>query len=178
MPAIQASDCSSGVATGPPLLRPRRASTQMVMGLTLANACSQPGMVATGTNTPLAKTSGKIQMPLAAWADSGSRMVSPMNAAMQENASPISTSRASPTSAPATVPWKRKPTSTPTAVISSTWNSVLTVLELTLPASTAERAMGRERKRSIMPLERSSARPMAVPIEPNAAVCTKMPGIR
>ena len=46
------------------------------------------------------------------------------------------------------------------------------------PASTAERAMGRERNRSIMPLERSSASPTPVWVEPNTTVCTKMPGIR
>ncbi len=112
-------------------------------------------MVSTGTNTPLAKTSGKIQMPLAAWADSGSRISSPTNAAMQEKASPTSTSRPSPTTAPGTVPWKRNPTSTPTTVISSTWNTMLVVDEATRPTSTAERAIGSDRKRSIMPLEKT-----------------------
>jgi hypothetical protein len=143
--AIQASDCIRGVATGPPTSRPRRACTKMVIGLTLAKACSQPGMVSTGTNTPLAKTSGKIHMPLAACVDSGSRMVSPTNAEMQQNASPIRTTRPRPTTASAAVPWKRKPTSTPTTVMSRTWNTVLTVSEATLPASTAERAMGNDR---------------------------------
>ena len=45
------------------------------------------------------------------------------------------------------------------------------------PASTAERAMGRARNRSIKPFCRSSDRPTAVPTEPNNIVCTKMPGI-
>ena len=38
--------------------------------------------------------------------------------------------------------------------------------------------MGRERKRSMSPLWRSSARPMEVLTAPNMTVCTKMPGIR
>ena len=46
------------------------------------------------------------------------------------------------------------------------------------PASTAERAIGSERKRSMRPLWRSSASPMAVFTAPKATVCTKMPGIR
>ena len=46
------------------------------------------------------------------------------------------------------------------------------------PASTAERAIGSERKRSIRPLFRSSARPSAVTKPPKAIVWTKIPGIR
>ena len=46
------------------------------------------------------------------------------------------------------------------------------------PVSTADRAMGRARKRSMSPFCRSSARPMLVCTEPKATVCTKMPGMR
>ena len=46
------------------------------------------------------------------------------------------------------------------------------------PASTAERAMGSERKRSIRPLLRSSDRPIAVTKPPNAMVWAMIPGIR
>ncbi len=46
------------------------------------------------------------------------------------------------------------------------------------PARTADRAMGRDRNRSTMPSFMSSARPMAVLVEPNSAFCTKIPGIR
>lgn len=46
------------------------------------------------------------------------------------------------------------------------------------PTSTAERAIGSERKRSIRPVCMSVASPIAVFIEPKTAVCTKMPGIR
>ena len=47
-----------------------------------------------------------------------------------------------------------------------------------LPASTAERAIGSAWKRSSRPLFTSAARPTAVPIAPNTAIWTKMPGIR
>ena len=46
------------------------------------------------------------------------------------------------------------------------------------PASTAERAIGSDRNRSIRPLCRSSARPTPVWIAPNTTVCANMPGIR
>jgi hypothetical protein len=46
------------------------------------------------------------------------------------------------------------------------------------PASTAERAIGSERKRSIRPFLRSSVSPTAVSAPPKQIVCTRMPGIR
>ena len=46
------------------------------------------------------------------------------------------------------------------------------------PASTAERAIGSERKRSMMPFCRSSARPTEVAEVPKTIVCTMIPGIR
>ena len=46
------------------------------------------------------------------------------------------------------------------------------------PASTADRAIGSDRNRSMMPVFRSSASPTAVVVAPKIAFCTKMPGIR
>ena len=46
------------------------------------------------------------------------------------------------------------------------------------PATTADRAIGSERKRSMMPVLKSSARPIAVFVDPNKAFWTKIPGIR
>ena len=46
------------------------------------------------------------------------------------------------------------------------------------PASTAERAIGIDRSRSITPFFSSCARAMAVPNVANAAVCAMIPGIR
>ena len=46
------------------------------------------------------------------------------------------------------------------------------------PASTAERAIGSERKRSIRPFFMSSTRPTAVSAPPKVMFWTMMPGIR
>ncbi len=62
--------------------------------------------------------------------------------------------------------------------IKATTNTSRTRSAIVRPASTAERAIGSERNRSISPLRRSSASPTAVFTAPNATVCTKMPGIR
>jgi hypothetical protein len=72
----------------------------------------------------------------------------------------------------------RKPTAYPTAVMRATTNTLRARSAVVRPARTAERAMGRARKRSINPLCRSSERPTAVLTAPKLTVCTKMPGMR
>ena len=57
-------------------------------GLTFANVCSQSGMLATGTNTELAKTSGKITTKPADCAASAPRTVSATKAKIQLSAKP------------------------------------------------------------------------------------------
>src|SRR5918996_3823397 len=70
------------------------------------------------------------------------------------------------------------PTRKPTAIISRTTKRLRTTSAHVRPASTADLAIGNERKRSTRPLARSSDRPMAVFIAPKATVWTKIPGIR
>ena len=72
----------------------------------------------------------------------------------------------------------RKPTAKPTALMMITVKTLRTRSAVVRPASTAERAMGRARKRSIKPFWRSSASPTAVLTAPKVTVCTKTPGIR
>lgn len=74
--------------------------------------------------------------------------------------------------------WMRKPTRNPMATTISTTATSRTRSDRLRPTSTAERAIGRDRNRSISPLCRSSARPMAVFIPPKATVWTKTPGMR
>ena len=62
-----------GRAVGPPRHRARRAPVMTVMGLALAKACSQPGMVATGTRAELVKNKMTTGNRPASPADSGSR---------------------------------------------------------------------------------------------------------
>ena len=50
--------------------------------------------------------------------------------------------------------------------------------EVVRPASTAERDIGSDRKRSMMPVFMSSASPIAVWVDPKSAFWMKIPGIR
>src|SRR5207302_9575954 len=65
-------DCHTCVTTLPcaglsgPSVRSRTVSTQIETGLTLVQACNQPGNVLAGTKAELAKTNGKITVKLAA----------------------------------------------------------------------------------------------------------------
>jgi hypothetical protein len=54
-------------------------------GLVLAQACSQPGMVATGTKVELVKARGMTGSRLAVPAVSGSRTVRPIRAEIHDN---------------------------------------------------------------------------------------------
>src|SRR5690348_1866260 len=54
-PMSQAAASAAGRVVGPPRHKARRASVMTVMGLALTKACSQPGMVATGTRVELVK---------------------------------------------------------------------------------------------------------------------------
>src|ERR1700685_2634789 len=58
----QATECHAGAATGPPSIRPREALASAVTGLTLTQACSQPGRVLVWMNTLLPNASGNITM--------------------------------------------------------------------------------------------------------------------
>ena len=72
----------------------------------------------------------------------------------------------------------RKPTAKPTIVMRIITKKLRTRSEVVRPASTAERLIGRARKRSMMPLCRSSASPADELMAPKMTVCTNTPGIR
>src|SRR5918911_4521734 len=115
-PPIQAAAAPS--EAGPPVSAYERAASAVsVTGLTFANASSQPGIVATGTKTELAKTSGKTTTNPADCAASAPRTVSATKAKIQLSAKPKPATTASAASAPDTPPWKRKPTRYPTTTI-------------------------------------------------------------
>ena len=61
--------------------------------------------------------------------------------------------------------------------MSRTTKTLRTRSAVVRPTSTAERAIGSERNRSMRPVCMSSASPMAVDTAPNITVWTKMPGI-
>ena len=80
-----------------------------VTGLALAKACSQPGMVATGTRAELVKNKMMTGNRPASPADSGSRTARPSSRLSQENASPAATARATAARAAAGPAWNRNP---------------------------------------------------------------------
>src|SRR2546430_4963970 len=118
----------------------RAASAVTVTGLISANACSQSGKVETGTNTELAKTSGKITTNPAVCAVSAPRTVSATKAKIQLRARPKAATTAMHPTAPATPPRKRNPTRYPTAIISPMMTMLRTRSARVRPASTAERS--------------------------------------
>src|ERR1700747_1491170 len=86
----------------------RAAFAVSVTGLALANACSQIGMLAIGTNTELANTSGNRTTKPADWAASAPRTVRATKAKIQLSASPKALTSAMHARARATAAWKRK----------------------------------------------------------------------
>ena len=75
-------------------------------------------------------------------------------------------------------PCGRNPTSTPTVSITVSPSTLCNRSAIVRPASTAERAIGSDRKRSINPRCKSSAIPTPVVMQAKISVCTKIPGIR
>src|SRR5437763_5721971 len=96
MATIHANEIHRACHTGPPWVRARMALMTWVIGLLRAKACSQSGIVASGTNAELANSSGNTQMNPAACADSGSRTLMPMHAEIQQKLKPNRTARPSP----------------------------------------------------------------------------------
>ena len=88
-----------------------------------------------------------------------------------------SSSTPKPSNSPSTL-CGRKPTARPTSTMMTSPTALLSVSARTRPASTAKRAIGSERSRSMKPLARSWARAKPVVPEAKIEVCTAMPGTR
>ena len=88
----------------------RIVSMMMLTGWFLAKACSQPGIVAIGTNAELRNVSGKTQISPNAWTDSSSPMARPVQALMQQIARPNTVASTTMATAGNTPLEKRKPT--------------------------------------------------------------------
>ena len=72
----------------------------------------------------------------------------------------------------------RNPTAYPIPMTIRIVISIRSVSASSRPVSTAERAMGIDRSRSMTPLFSSWASAIAVPKQANAAVCAMIPGSR
>jgi len=78
-----------------------------------------------------------------------------------------------------TIPaWKRRPINMPTRITITATIRFRITSENVRPASTAERAIGSDLNRSMMPACRSSVSPTLVLVEPKTEVCTRMQVIR
>src|SRR6266536_2404121 len=152
IPTAQASAPNSGRATGPLTRSPRSESVSSVTGLTLTQACIQPGMVEVGTKALLAKVSGNSTVNPNTCTFSGSLTSMPISTGSHEKASVKPISRAIAPTALARPVWTRKPRIEPTPSRIPTDHACLTTSAAMRPASGAERAIGRLRKRSNTPL--------------------------
>src|SRR4051794_9637969 len=150
-----------------PMVSARAASTTTETGWFSAQPCSHDGIVATGTNADDANTSGARIGNDTACAVSASFTMRPTMAnthdSEYENARMIPTAPSRPHTLVPIV----HPTMKPTMHMRMTTKKLRTRSARVRPTSTAERAIGSERKRSMRPLLRSSARPTPVVSEPN-----------
>ena len=166
----------TGLPTGPPSSRPRTASATRVTGLALTKACSQPGMLAAGANTALAKVSGITTRKPAICTDSGLRSEMPSSAITQDSAKPQARIRPKAASTSATFACGRKPKARPTPTVMTAPQAMRVTSATIRPATTALRAIGMDRNRSIRPCAKSLFRPTAVCVAMNATPCTTRPG--
>ncbi len=135
-------------------------------------------MLFVGTKALLAKVKGKSQIKPADCAASTVLTNRPMVADIHEKAKLVSRSKPAAANQEMTLPCGRKPTNKPTDHITMITNALRVRSERVRPVSTADFAIGNERKRSTSPRCRSLARPMPVDVEPKMTVWAKMPAIK
>jgi hypothetical protein len=81
----------SGSPTGPPSISPGVVSMTLVIGLTVANASSHPGIVSGAAKAELAKVSGKSTLKPQVFAASALLVLTPMKAIGQHIVTPNAT---------------------------------------------------------------------------------------
>lgn len=122
--------------------------------------------------------SGKSHTKPADCTASTLRTSSPIVAEIHDREKEMSSSSPAAPSQRRGLPCGRKPTSSPTPSITRTVNMLRPRSPSVRPVSTAERDIGRERKRSTRPWVRSVASPTPVVIAPKETDCTKIPAMR
>jgi hypothetical protein len=156
----------------------RAAWTSADTGFQSAITLSTVGKLLVGTNVFAMNVNGKITMKLALLTTSGVRTISPTRAITQENAKANSSSSTKPASASPTEEWIRQPTTSPVTAITTMVITLRPRSATVRPISTADRAMGSDRNRSIRPFWMSSAMLAPVIVLPNTTVWAKIPGSR
>ena len=166
----------SGAATGPPVSSPRAASATCVTGLISTNPRSHDGRVFAGTKTLLPNVSGNITSAPSPCTDRGcpTTIASAVNTQHKANANTMTSANVATTASDDVV--IRKPSTSPITIMITPEVRYRTRSARIAPTSGALRAIGRLRKRSKMPVCRSSASPTPVPADANTIVCTSTPG--
>ncbi|CAM4095359.1 hypothetical protein KIPE111705_40190 [Kibdelosporangium persicum] len=137
-----------------------------------------PGRLFDGTKVLAMNVNGKITMKLALLNTSGLRIHRPITAIIHDSAYAKSSSKAKPANASGKDVCTRQPTSRPVTDMTTRLITLFTTSLVVRPINTADRAIGSERNRSMMPFWMSSASPSPVHVAPKTAVCTKIPAIR
>src|SRR5579859_2130928 len=137
---------------GKPSQSARMALTTIENGLMLANQRRADGIEATGTNAEEMNVSGNTAMNPTELAASGEDTSSPRKAKIHENAYPNSSNRTIPRTTCPALAWKEKPMISPVTSRMGIDRALVAMSANVRPASTAARAMGSERKRSMRPL--------------------------
>src|ERR1700744_2446877 len=113
-------DRIAGGATGPPTNRPAAAPGREVIGLTLTNAGSQPGIVCVGTSTLLPKVSGKYSSEPKYCTPCGVLTSRPISADSQHSARANASTSRHPAAADSGLVVMRKPSATPNPSVIAT----------------------------------------------------------
>src|SRR3954454_14705871 len=156
----------------------RQAEVIELIGFHSANGWRNAGMVAIGTKALDTNDSGKMTMNANCCATSTVGTESPSQTPTQDIANAKARSRNTPPMNPATFDSTLQPTSRPDSISTIRRPPLYTTPETVRPARTAEVGIGRERKRSMIPLLASSVMPTAVVAAVNEIVWTKTPGSR
>ena len=152
------------------------ASASTLTGLTLDQACSQPGIVLVRTNASLVNVSGNSTTNPKICTFSGLAASMLTSTIAHDTASDdASSSPNMPRTATGPVPI-RNPITAPTASSSATDQICFTRSATIRPASGANRAIGSDRSRSKKPFSRSVLSPTPVFNVVNRAFCTMIPG--
>ena len=156
----------------------RAAATTALTGFHSAITFSHAGIPAIGTNTfdtNPSRNAGSIDRVSA---DCGLLAISPISAPIQLIAKANSRSRANPATAGPRPACARQPTASPQPIITASPGRPTITLDSVRPASTAGRAMGMVRNRSITPSLMSVATATATADELKIVIWANSPEIR
>ena len=177
-PEHQSTAPQTSLPAGVPMKSARTASTMVVNGLFSAKGCSQEGIDSTGTNADDTNVSGNRIVKPIALAVSGEDDTRPISANTQEKAYPMKSSSAIPARISGASVWKRKPTASPTASMTTSW---ITFSPTSASRAAREHGGARHRQRAEavhQALLHVVGEPSAVTKPPNTMDCTRIPGSR